>query len=305
MRFSKYHGIGNDFVMLADPDNRLSMSAEMVRGICDRRFGVGADGVIRVAPGTEGGHLFMDYVNSDGSVGEMCGNGIRCLAVFARDEGLTAASSLQVETRAGLKTVDLLGDDKVRVDMGPPIFEPDRIPVRWEGTEALHVKLDAPADTLHLEIPANEDGEFEIEYELEPEVFEAACLSMGNPHAVLFVDDPATAPVTSLGPRLEHHELFPNRANVEFIRVAAPDRVEMRVWERGSGETLACGTGACAAAVAARLLGGANERVVVALPGGELDIEWSGSLTEERPVLMTGPVVRAFTGELNLEEYGS
>jgi diaminopimelate epimerase len=281
MRFAKYQGIGNDFVMLADPRNELELTPGLVRALSDRHFGIGADGVIRVAPGADGADLSMDYVNSDGSIGEMCGNGIRCLAIFAREEGLTDATRLRVATGAGIMTVEVGADGRVRVDMGPPIFEPAEIPVRWEGAEALHAKL-----------------------EVDGEIIEATCLSMGNPHAVLFVDDPEVAPVTTLGPRLEVHEAFPNRANVEFARVATPQRVEMRVWERGVGETLACGTGACAAAVASRLIGGAAAEMVVALPGGELEIEWGGSLEDRKHVFMTGPAVRSFEGEVDLEEMG-
>jgi diaminopimelate epimerase len=280
MRFAKYHGIGNDFLFFADANDELRLAPETVARLCDRRFGVGGDGVIRVAPGSQGGDLFMDYVNSDGSIGEMCGNGIRCLAVFAREEGLADGSTIRVETRAGLKTVEFVGGDRVRVDMGPPIFTPAEIPVKWKDDDALHAK-----------------------FHVDGEMIEAACLSMGNPHAVLWVDDPMTAPVRELGPRLEHHDAFPNGANVEFAHVVSPERVEMRVWERGSGETLACGTGACAVAVAARLLGGTNERMTIGLPGGDLDIEWSGSVYNESPVYMTGPVVKAFEGEIDLENY--
>jgi diaminopimelate epimerase len=281
MRFAKYQGIGNDFVMLADPRDEVELTPRLVRALSDRHFGIGADGVIRVAPGVDGADLSMDYVNSDGSIGEMCGNGIRCLALFAREEGMTDATHMQVATPAGLMTIDVGENGRVRVDMGAPIFDPAAIPIRWEGPEALHAKL-----------------------EVEGEVVEATCLSMGNPHAVLFVDDPERAPVATLGPRLETHEAFPNRANVEFVRVVSPTRVEMRVWERGVGETLACGTGACAAAVASRLIGGAEAEMVVALPGGELEIEWEGSLGDDRPVFMTGPAVRSFEGEVDLEEMG-
>jgi diaminopimelate epimerase len=281
MRFAKYQGIGNDFVMLADPRDELELTPRLVRALSDRHFGIGADGVIRVAPGVDGADLSMDYVNSDGSIGEMCGNGIRCLALFAREEGMTDVTHMQVATPAGLMTIEVGENGRVRVDMGAPIFEPTAIPIRWEGPEALHAKL-----------------------EVDGEVVEATCLSMGNPHAVLFVDDPERAPVTTLGPRLETHEAFPNRVNVEFVRVASPTRVEMRVWERGAGETLACGTGACAAAVAARLIGGADAEMVVSLPGGELEIEWEGSLGGDKPVFMTGPAVRSFEGEVDLEEMG-
>lgn len=281
MRFAKYQGIGNDFVMLADPRDEVELTPRLVRALSDRHFGIGADGVIRVAPGVDGADLSMDYVNSDGSIGEMCGNGIRCLALFAREEGMTDATHMRVATPAGLMTIDVGENGRVRVDMGAPIFDPAAIPIRWEGPEALHAKL-----------------------EVDEEVVEATCLSMGNPHAVLFVDDPERAPVATLGPRLETHEAFPNRANVEFVRVASPTRVEMRVWERGVGETLACGTGACAAAVASRLIGGADAEMVVSLPGGELEIEWEGSLEDDKPVFMTGPAVRSFEGEVDLEEMG-
>lgn len=277
LAFSKYHGIGNDFVMIADLDDRLELDPATVKQLCDRRFGIGADGVIRVAPAQAGGDLFMDYVNSDGSMGEMCGNGIRCLAVFARDEGITDATELKVETRAGLKVVTVLDDGRVRVDMGAPVFEPARIPAKADGDNALHAHID-----------------------LDDQRVNAALVSMGNPHAVIFAEDPSSAPVTSIGPAIEKHPMFPNGTNVEFIRVDAPDHVTMRVWERGSGETLACGTGAAAVGVVARLLGDARDHLTVSLPGGDLTIEWSGSLTEEQPVYMTGPVARSFTGRTEI-----
>jgi diaminopimelate epimerase len=276
MRFSKYQGIGNDFVMLADPEDRLRLDPGLVRRLCDRRFGIGADGVIRVAPAADGAELFMDYLNSDGSVGEMCGNGIRCLALFARAEGMTNATEIVVGTRAGLRTVWVQPDGRVRVDMGTPQFAPEDVPVRWEGDDALHAKID-----------------------LDEGVLEAACLSMGNPHAVLFVDDPATSPVTTVGPLIETHPMFPNKTNVEFVRVDSSLRVSMRVWERGSGETLACGTGAAAAAVAARVVRGADEALTVTLPGGELQIEWAGSVERPESLFMTGPAVASFEGEID------
>ncbi|HWC13368.1 MAG TPA: diaminopimelate epimerase [Actinomycetota bacterium] len=278
MRFAKYQGIGNDFVMLADPDDRLALTPDIVRRLCDRRFGIGGDGVIRVAPGPDGTDLFMDYVNSDGSIGEMCGNGIRCLALFARDQGLVSGDSLRIATRAGIKPVWVEGD-RVRVDMGAPMFQPSQIPVTWEGPDALHAKVD-----------------------LEDQTLEAACVSMGNPHAVLFVDDPAAAEVATIGPVIERHDMFPNGVNVEFMTVEGPTRVRMRVWERGSGETLACGTGAAAVAVVARLLGGTDPDVVVALPGGDLEVSWKGSVDDPQPVFMTGPAVESFTGEIDLKE---
>ena len=278
LRFAKYHGIGNDFVMLADPDDALTLTPELVRELADRRFGIGGDGVIRVAPGKDGAELFMDYVNSDGSIGEMCGNGIRCLALFAREEGLTSSDELKVETRAGIKVVSAEGDS-VRVDMGAPIFLPEKIPVVAGGQDPLHLKVE-PGPGF--------------------DAVELACLSMGNPHAVMFVDDPATAPVLVLGPALENAPEFPNKTNVEFVRVDSPSHVTMRVWERGAGETLACGTGACAVAVASRLLRGTEEEVTVSLPGGDLLVEWQGSLEKEAPVFMTGPALRVFDGEIEI-----
>ena len=278
MRFFKYQGTGNDFVMLSDLEDRLQLTPEMVRALCDRRFGVGADGVIRVAPGDVDTDFFMDYVNSDGSIGEMCGNGIRCLAVFARDEGLTDKQELRIGTRAGIKIVSFTGEAEVRVDMGPPIFIPDEVPVLWDGPDALHAKV-----------------------EIEASMIEMTCLSMGNPHAVLFVD---AEPVDSLpfGRAIETHPMFPNGTNVEFVQVESADHVRMRVWERGSGETMACGTGACAAAVAAKLVAGARDDVTVTLPGGDLQVSWKGSLEEEAPVYLTGPAHRSFTGEVEVED---
>jgi len=279
MKFAKYQGIGNDFVMVSDPSDSISLTPALVRSLCDRRFGIGADGVIRVVP-SERAHFFMDYVNSDGSPSEMCGNGVRCVAVFARAEGLTDDSRIDVDTRAGVKSAEVDGD-RVRVDMGAPIFEPSEIPVALdeEGSDALRAKL-----------------------ELDDEVIEAAVLSMGNPHAVLFVDDASSAPVTTLGPRLEEHPAFPSKANIEFVTVESPDRITMRVWERGARETLACGTGACAAAVAARLLRDTDSKLTVALRGGDLEVQWTGSTTDQQPVFMTGPAVEVFTGKVFTRE---
>ena len=282
MRFAKYHGIGNDFVMFADPNDELTLDAATVARLCDRRFGVGGDGVIRVAPGNDGAALFMDYVNSDGSLGEMCGNGIRCLAVFARAEGMASGDQIKVETRAGMRVVEILDDGRVRAEMGPPIFTPAEIPIAVEGANALEVEVDPGPDFVR---------------------FQVAALSMGNPHAVIFVDDASAVNVRSLGPAIETSDAFPSKTNVEFVEVHSPDRIEMRVWERGSGETLACGTGACAAMVATRLLRGGAPRQVVSLPGGELDVEWDGSLDSEKPVYMTGPVAKSFEGDLDLDDY--
>jgi diaminopimelate epimerase len=276
VEFAKYQGIGNDFVMIADPEDRIALNQALARRLCDRRFGIGGDGVIRVVPGREGGELFMDYYNADGSIGEMCGNGIRCLALFAREQGMTSSSEIKVETRAGLKLVQV-EDDLVRVDMGPPEFVASRIPVKTEG-DPLHVTID-----------------------LGDVSFEAATLGMGNPHAVIFSEDPDKVPVDTIGPRIETHPMFPELTNVEFARVQSPDEVRMTVWERGSGRTLACGTGACAVAVASRVLAGMNETVTVHMPGGDLEVEWSGSVADPASVYMTGPAEKSFEGTVDLE----
>lgn len=273
VRFAKYHGIGNDFVLIADPADEITLDPEIVRRLCDRHFGIGADGVIRIAPGTDGADYFMDYVNSDGSVGEMCGNGIRCMVVYVREIGLTDKSQIEVETHAGRKSLKMLYDGRVRVDMGPPAFAPAEIPVDGDGAEALHTKID-----------------------LDGEMIEAACVSMGNPHAVLFVPDLSAIEISALGPRIESHPAFPNKTNVEFAKVVSPTRVEMRVWERGSGETLACGTGACAVAVVAKVLESTEDVVEVVLPGGVLEVEWRGTVESPGSVFMTGPVSKSFEG---------
>ncbi len=280
IHFQKMHGTLNDFVVFHDLEGEIHMSADQVKWVCDRRAGVGADGIIAVRP-SEKADFFMDYINSDGSLAEMCGNGIRCLAKYAFDKGLTTKTSLPVETRAGVKVVELLkGPDgtieKVRVDMGPPIFDPGLIPVNLEGIAS--PILDHPVDV---------DGE----------TFKAAILSMGNPHCVIVVDGDAEHLSKKFGPQIEKHPLFPAKTNVEFIQVSGPNSLVMRVWERGSGETLSCGTGACAAAVAASLKGLVQSKATVSLKGGDLEIVWKGL---ENDVIMTGPAQNAFTGVINI-----
>jgi diaminopimelate epimerase len=281
MKFAKYQGVGNDFVLFADPDDRLEITEVMAARLCDRRFGIGADGVIRVAPGRDGVDFMMDYRNSDGSIGEMCGNGIRCLAIFARKEGLTDATELKIATGAGIKALTVMDDDRVRVDMGSPIFEPAKIPV--DHTSPFGLRICLPPDF--------------------GECYEFDCVSIGNPHAVTFVEDIDAVEVERIGRQVETSHHFPNKANVEFVRVVSPEKVETRVWERGSGQTLACGTGACAVGVVARLQRNTNEEVTVVLPGGELQIEWSGAIKDEQPVFMTGPVEHSFEGDVDLDSY--
>jgi diaminopimelate epimerase len=254
VEFVKAHGTGNDFVVVEDLTDRYRLTSELVRAVCDRHFGIGADGLIRIAPGTDA-PFFMDYRNADGSVAEMCGNGVRVVGKYLGDRG-HVGSSFDLETRAGVKHLELHADDhggidRVTVDMGAPIVE----------QEARRLELDGQSVT-------------------------ATCLSMGNPHAVLFVQDVDTAPVTTLGPRLEAHPAFlPAKTNVEFAQVVDRTTVRQRTWERGVGETLACGTGACAVAVAAQVRGLAGRSVVIELRGGRLELDWTPGGT----VRMTGP----------------
>jgi diaminopimelate epimerase len=278
MRFTKAHGTGNDFVVLADPDDRLALSAQLVRSLCDRRFGVGGDGVLRLGAPEGDADVFMDYRNADGSVVEMCGNGVRVTAKHAVDHGLVAGDGdvVRVDTRAGVKPVRVVrGADGLvataTVDMGPPVLAPHEVPFETDEDALLHqVRVDD--DTVHLGVA-----------------------SMGNPHAVVPVDDVDTAPVRALGPRLETHPRFPAKVNAGFAQVLSPQAIRLRVWERGVGETEACGTGACAAVVVLQRLGRVGERVDVHLPGGTLVVEHVDGGTVE----MTGPAVEVAHGDLD------
>lgn len=278
--FQKMHGTLNDFVVFHDLGGNISLSTEQVARICDRRAGVGADGVIVIRPSAIG-DFFMDYINSDGSLAEMCGNGIRCLAKYVYDNGLTTRTTLPVETRAGVKTVELIPGpdgkiDSVRVDMGAPIFDPDRIPVT---------------------VPSNGHPIIDHEVIAGSRTFAATILSMGNPHCVIVVDeDPGPLP-RLYGQIIETNPIFPAKTNVEFVRVLGRDRILMRVWERGSGETFSCGTGACAAAVAVNLKELADSVLAVELLGGELEIEWHGMNNQ---VIMSGSSTKVFDGTLTI-----
>jgi diaminopimelate epimerase len=275
MRFSKYHGTGNDFVMIQDLEGRLALDPTLVAALCDRHMGIGADGVIRIAP-SEAADFFMDYWNADGQIAEMCGNGIRCLAKYVFDRGLTQQTELAVDTRAGVKHLVMEVADElvatVRVDMGHPMFERKLIPMTGPPTETFEDQ------------PLSEGG-------LD---FRATAVSMGNPHLVLIGEaDPASIDVRGIGPRLETHPEFPERTNVEFVRVR-DGGVDVRVWERGVGETMACGTGACASLVASAQAGLVDRRGEVHFPGGTLRVEW----VEEGPVYLEGPATFVFEGEL-------
>jgi diaminopimelate epimerase len=271
----KYHGTGNDFVMLEDLADERPLNADLVRGLCDRRFGVGADGTIRVTR-TGDADFFMDYWNADGTVAEMCGNGIRCLGKLVFERGHTTKTQLEVGTRAGTKDLSLHLDGavvrSVTVGMGPPAFARSKIP------------MVGPAD-----------GTFMLEaFEAGGRTFKATAVSMGNPHLVLFTEeDPDRLDLRTIGPMVEHHELFPERTNVELVAVDDLG-LTVRVWERGVGETLACGTGACAALVAANEAGLVPRRANVGFPGGVLDVE-----RVDDDVLLTGPAERVFEATLD------
>lgn len=281
LEFAKYQGAGNDFVMVVDLDDDRPLSAEEVAAVCDRRAGVGADGVIRIVrTDREGASFFMDYANADGSVAEMCGNGIRCVGMLLYDRGLTDVTSIDVLTRAGVRHLTLHADPtgvrRATTTMGTPNFTRAAIPMRGPAWETFLAQPLEIGDGLTLT---------------------ASAVSMGNPHLVVFVDgDPATVHVGHIGPALERHDLFPEGTNVEFAYVH-DGVVHARVWERGSGETMACGSGACAAAIAANEAGLVSSRTVVRFPGGDLEVE----RRDDGEVLLTGEARRVFEGVADLE----
>jgi len=274
LAFTKMHGLGNDFVVVDAIAQQVELSTAQVRLLADRRRGVGCDQVLLVERPTQPGAEFRYRIfNADGGEVEQCGNGARCFARFVRDKGLTASDRIAVQTHAGLIELRLEPDGQVTVDMGAPRLEPADIPFQ------------APARAVTYPL------------EVEGRSVEISAVSMGNPHAVLRVDSVATAPVAELGPRIEHHPRFPRRVNVGFMEVVDADHIRLRVFERGAGETLACGTGACAAVVAGRLRGLLAEKVSVSLPGGDLMVSWQ---SEGTPVLMTGPATCVFEGRIQL-----
>ena len=277
MKFTKMQGLGNDYVYVNCMEQMVEDAAETARRVSDRHFGIGSDGLILICP-SDKADFEMRMYNADGSRGEMCGNGIRCVGKYVYDYGLTAKTSLSVETLGGIKHLFLEVEDGkvslVKVDMGPAILEPEKIPVTAEGSRV-------------VDEPLQVDGK----------TFRMTCVSMGNPHAVIYVDDVQGMDLEKTGPSFENHERFPNRINTEFAHVLDRNTVEMRVWERGSGETLACGTGACAVAVASILNGYTEDQVTVRLLGGDLKIEWD---REANKVYMTGPAEVVFDGEIRL-----
>lgn len=289
MRFTKMHGLGNDYVYVDCLKEKVDSPSEMARFVSDRHFGVGSDGLILINPSREA-DFEMEMYNADGSRSEMCGNGIRCVGKYVYDYGLTDKTSISVETLGGIKHLELTVEKGevscVKVDMGRPRFEAAEIPVLTDGAEG----AENPGEELEgrrrvIGAPIVVDGK---EYRM-------TCVSMGNPHAVVYMEDVKGLDIEKIGPQFEHHRRFPQRVNVEFARVIDRSTVEMRVWERGSGETLACGTGACAVAVASILNGLTEDKVTVRLLGGDLQIEWD---KEADRVYMTGPAETVFDGEI-------
>ena len=275
--FSKYQAIGNDFIIIDDLKKQLRLSAEQVTGLCDRHFGIGADGLILIRP-SEKSSFAMAYYNADGSPAEMCGNGIRCLGKYVYDHSLTPKSDLLIETGAGDREVSLIREGEVvvevRVDMGSPRFKRQEIPmVGDQDGEVINQALDIKETTLQI-----------------------TCLSIGNPHCVIFVENTEHVGVGKVGPIIERLPVFPERTNVEFVQLVGPRELKVRVWERGVGETLACGTGACASVVASVRNNFSGRKVTVRLRGGDLKVEWS----ENNHVYLTGPAEEVFRGVIEV-----
>ena len=292
IRFTKMQGAGNDFVVLDETRKRLNLTSGQYRFLADRHFGVGADQILSVRPATDPG-IDFEYVihNADGGEVEQCGNGARCFVRFVREQGLTTKDKVRVKTMSGVIEPHLQPDGRVTVDMGAPIFDLPRVPFDAAGLtpQAVHSWQKWPLA-------------FEGRAQAAP-VF-VAVLSMGNPHAVQLVDDVDTAPVLEAGPLIERHTRFPRRVNAGFMQVLSRSQVRLRVYERGAGETLACGSGACAAVVAGIRLGLLDARVDVETHGGTLTIEWQGGLdASPAPVLMTGPATTVFEAEIVVPDH--
>jgi diaminopimelate epimerase len=274
MRFTKMHGLGNDYVYVDCFSENVANPRDLAVAVSDRHFGIGADGLILILPSTLA-DVRMQMFNADGSEAQMCGNGVRCVAKYAYDHGLAKANPMRVETGAGVLRIDLaLGaDGKVAtatVDMGAPILKPAAIPVSIRQTRAVDVTIKTSTRALQM-----------------------TCVSMGNPHAVIYVDDVAAVPLATLGPEIENHPVFPQRVNVHFVQVHSKREVTMRTWERGSGITLACGTGASAVCVAGVQTGKTDRQLLAHLPGGDLRLHWR---SQDDHVLMTGPATEVFSG---------
>lgn len=277
MKFTKMHGIGNDYVYVNCFEQKVDNPSEVARKISDRHFGIGSDGLVLIMP-SDKEDFRMRMFNSDGSEAEMCGNAIRCVGKYVYDNGLTDKDTISIETLAGTKVLKLeITDgkvDMVRVDMGEPIFEPEKIPV-----------------TSDKERFIDED------IEVDGKTYKVTCVSMGNPHAVTYMKDIDGLRIEEIGPQFEHHPIFPRRTNTEFVEVIDRKTLKMRVWERGAGETLACGTGACGVLVASVLNDVSDRKATVKLIGGDLLIEWN---EQDNHVYMTGPATKVFDGEIDI-----
>lgn len=277
IRFTKMHGLGNDYVYVDLFAQQIGDAPTLARAMSDRHCGIGSDGLILIAPSElQDAHARMIMYNVDGSRGEMCGNGIRCVAKYVHDHGLSLANPLRIETDAGVLTLELMLDEsskvtRVRVDMGSPRFRPEEIPVSLPDEQVIDSLIDADGALLRM-----------------------TCISMGNPHAVVFVDELGEVLLDDWGPAVETHALFPERVNVHFAAVRDPGFVEMLTWERGSGATQACGTGAAAVCVAGVLTERTDRTITASLPGGELQLEWPD---QRGSVFMTGPAVQVYEGE--------
>ena len=275
IKFTKMQGLGNDYVYIDAINQNIENESSLAQFISNRNFGIGSDGLILICE-SEIADFKMRMFNSDGSEAEMCGNGIRCVGKFVYDKGFTSKTEVTIETLAGIKKLKLFVKEgkveKVRVDMGEPILEPTEIPV---------ISEEIPVKNLYIKVKEKE--------------FTFTCVSMGNPHAITIVDDIENFDVETYGKEVEKNELFPNKTNVEFIEIINKNCVKMRVWERGAGETLACGTGACAVVVATILNELTENKVKVKLLGGDLEIEWN---EDNNHIYMTGPAVTVFEGEL-------
>ncbi len=300
MKFTKMHGLGNDYVYVNCFLERVEHPSELAGAVSDRHTGIGSDGLILIRP-SETADVCMEVYNADGSQAQMCGNGIRCVAKYAVEHGIAAGPNLRIETDAGVRTAQCHISDgivrSVRVDMGCPTLEataiPSTIPAERIISHPLRIHPPEPkAELVPIELRASPKPQASAC--AEPSVdYEVTCVSMGNPHAVVFVEDPDAVALDVVGPRFEHAPQFPERINVHFVRADSPEHVTMKTWERGSGITKACGTGACAVCVAGALTGRTRRVITATLPGGDLGLEWAN----DDHVYMTGPAVEVFTGD--------
>lgn len=277
MKFTKMHGIGNDYVYVNCLQEKIDDPSRVAKLVSDRHFGIGADGLILIQP-SETADFRMEMYNADGSQGAMCGNGIRCVAKYVYDHRLTKKEQIHIETKSGIKFLELTVENEkaaqIKVNMGAPELTAKNIPIQTEKEQVINLPIEVNGETYRI-----------------------TGVSMGNPHAVVYLDDVKEFDIETWGPKFENHVLFPDRINTEFCKILGQDTIEMRVWERGSGETMACGTGACAVAVSSILNGYTHTQVTVKLLGGDLKIFWDRNADQ---VYMTGPAVEVFSGEIDL-----